>query len=278
MRVRRLAVAAIAAALGAGSLAACGTGSPDVAAYVGDTTYQLSQVDAVYDEVQQSHGDRVRQAYAAENDAAKQRAEQTGAEAPATIEPSPQDLLHPATRQDVVNLLVTVDLGRQLLADRQLAAPTDIDPAVIGNGLGVDPGSEYAALWAESYGIYRALAQDLPPAADTDENVIAFYTPLADLGALPPGLTAAQVREGLGGAELAQMVIAVRDAFAGKADEVGVTVNPRFGSVAIPMVLSGGQGDIFFDMPYTAAGVPVTDAPAPTTEPADEPSDDGDAH
>ncbi|MGA3525977.1 hypothetical protein [Melissospora conviva] len=276
MRVRRLAVAAIAAVLGAGSLAACGTGSPDVAAYVGDTTYQLSQVDAVYDEVQQSHGDRVRQAYAAENDAAKQRAEQTGAEAPATIEPSPQDLLPPVTRQDVVSLLVSVDLGRQVLADEQLQAPTG-EVSGLAGALGVEADSEYAALWTEWYGILLTLEENLAPADYTDEAVTAVYAPLVDAGALPQGLTVEQVRQQFGDGSFVRSAVALRDALAGKADEIGVRVNPRFDSLAAPLLVPTNQGAIFYDLSYLPTGTPVTDAPAQTETPA-EPAGDGHDH
>ena len=153
---------------------------------------------------------------------------------------------------------------------------TDEAPA-LANALGVSADSEYAALWVESYGIYRALGENLPPAETTDENVLAFYQPLVDAGALPPNLTAAQVRDGLGDVSLIGTVIGVRDALADKAEEAGVTVNPRFGSLALPMVLSSGQGDIFFDLPYRSASTPVTDAPAQTETPA-EPAGDGHDH
>lgn len=275
MRVRRLAVAAIAAVVGAGSLAACGTGSPDVAAYVGDTTYQSSRVDAVYDEVQQSHTERVRQAYDAENDAAKQWAEENGAEVPAAVEPSPQDLISPVTRQDVASLLVSIELGRQVLADRQLTAPTG-EVTGLAEALGVPADSEYADLWSQWYAILLTLEENLPPAEYTDEAVTAVYTPLADAGVLPQGLSVEQAREQFGDGSFVRAAVAIRDALAGKAEETGVRVNPRFGPIVAPLLVRTNQGAIFYDLPYLSTGTPVTDA-QPTAEPAGD-IDDGHAH
>ncbi|MEV6817006.1 hypothetical protein AB0M52_33635, partial [Micromonospora sp. NPDC051296] len=103
MRARRLVAAASVAALGVLSLAACGKSSPDVAAYVGDTTYSVSRVDAIYEDAQAKFGEAVRS-----------EAAQAG------VAPSPEHLQAAVTRQDVVNLLVSLELGKRVVAEKNL--------------------------------------------------------------------------------------------------------------------------------------------------------------
>ncbi|TDC78095.1 hypothetical protein E1193_21310 [Micromonospora sp. KC606] len=255
MRARRLIAAASVAALGVLSLTACGRMSPDVAAYVGDRTYSVARVDEVYDDAQSRFADAVRQ---------------QAAEAGAV--PTADQLRSAVTRQDVVNLLVSIDLGKRIVAERGLSVTDQFTPEQLAPELRMPPQAEYAQLWGEWVDISMALNQKLPPAELSDESVMAVYHAIAKAGGVQPGLTVAQVRQLFGDGGFVRSAAALSAAMEEQADKVDLSVNPRFTPLGVPSFVNRGQELIFYALPYVEASSPVTEVstPEPAVTPAEQ--------
>ncbi|MFG1914163.1 hypothetical protein [Micromonospora sp. NPDC048898] len=254
MRARRVIAAASVAALGVLSLAACGRSAPDVAAYVGDTTYSLDRVDAIYDDVQAKYGETVRQ-----------QAVQAGAT------PSPEQLRSKITRQDVVDLLVSLDLGKRLVATKNVQVPDEITPQQLEQNLRVPATTEYATLWGEWIDMLQVLNQQLPPAELSDDSLMAVYDALAKAGAIDGGMSVADVRKAFGDGGFVRSATALSAALEAEADRVDVSINPRYRAVGVPSVVSNGQSLIFYSLPFINEDGPVTDisTPEPVSSTAD---------
>ncbi len=143
MRVRRLVAVATVTALAVLSLGACGKSAPDAAAYVGDAKYSVARVDAIFDDAQAKFGEAVRA-----------QAGQAG------VTPSPDQLKATVTRQEVLNLLVSLDLGKRVVAEKQLQVPHDTSPEQLEQALHVPSAAEYVKLWAEWLDIYSVLMDE----------------------------------------------------------------------------------------------------------------------
>ncbi|MEU5938331.1 hypothetical protein ABZ807_03930 [Micromonospora sp. NPDC047548] len=254
MRARRLIAAASVAALGVLSLAACGKSSPDVAAYVGDRTYSVDRVDAVYDDAQAKFAEAVRQS-----------ATQAG------ITPTAEQLRSAVTRQDVVNLLVSIDLGKRVVAEQGLQVPDQITPDQLAQQLQMPPQAEFAKLWGEWADISLVLSQQLPPADLSDESVMAVYHAIAQTGGIQSGLSVAEVRRLFGEGGFVRAASALSTALEEQADKVDLSVNPRFRPLGVPSWVNKGQELVFYALPYVDASGPVTDisTPEPVATPAE---------
>ncbi|MGC4851998.1 hypothetical protein ACLQ24_01065 [Micromonospora sp. DT4] len=251
MRARRVIAAASVAALGVLSLAACERSAPDVAAYVGDTTYSLDRVDGIYDEAQAKYGDVVRQA-----------AGQTGAT------PSPEQLRSPVTRQDVVNLLVSLELGKRVAKAKNIQVPDEVSPQQLEQSLRVPATTEYTKLWGEWVDLLQAFNQQLPPAEVSDESVMAVYQALAKVGAIPGGLPVTEVRQRFGEGAFVGSATALSVVLEDEADRADVSINPRYREVGVPSLVSSGQSVIFYSLPYINEEGPVTDISTPDASPS----------
>lgn len=245
MRARRLVAAVAVATLGVLSLGACGKSAPDAAAYVGDTKYRVDRVDAIYDEARAKYTETIRAA-----------AQQAG------VTPSPDQLRWPMGRQDVLNLLVGIDLGKRVAAEKQIQVPDQITVQDLGQGLRV-PDTEYAELAAEWYDLYQALEASLPPAELTDDARIAVYDALVKAGAVPTGWSADEVRTQFGAATFVRQVSAVSAALQDEADRLDTSINPRYRPVGVPALVQGERGLIQYALPYIDANGPVTDISTP---------------
>ncbi|MEH1015374.1 hypothetical protein V6U90_19945 [Micromonospora sp. CPCC 206060] len=246
MRARRLVAVAATAALGLASLAACGKSSPDVAAYVGDTKYSVERVDGIYDDAQTR--------YAA---AVNAQAAQAGAT------PSPEQLRARVNRQDIVNLLVSIELGRRVATEKQLTVPDEVTPEQLAQPLQMPPDAEYAQLWGEWLDIYNTLAEKLPPAELSDASVMAVYDAIAATGAIQPGLTVAEVRQAFGTGDFVRQGSAVSAALQVEAEQAGVSINPAYRPVGVPSAVNAAQGPVFYSLPYIDESGPVTDISTP---------------
>ncbi|MBM0277252.1 hypothetical protein [Micromonospora tarensis] len=261
MRARRVIAAASVAALGVLSLAACGKSAPNIAAYVGDTTYSVDRVDTIYDEVQTKYGDAVRQ---------------EAGQANAT--PSPEQLRSPVTRQDVVNLLVGLELGKRVAAAKNVQVPDEVTPQQLEQSLRVPASTEYARLWGEWIDLLQVLNQQLPPAELSDDSLMAVYGALTKTGAIQPGMSVADVRRAFGDGGFVRSATALSAALEDEADRLDVTINPRFQKVGVPSVVSTGQSLVFYSLPYINEDGPVTDISTPEPLPSsDAPSAEGPA-
>ncbi len=201
MRARRSLVAVSVAALAALSLAACGRSAPDVAAYVGDTRYSVERVDAIYDDAQRQYADAVRN------------------QAPQT--PSPEELRSPVTRQDVLNLLVALDLGKRVAAEKGLQVTDEVSPEQLQQPLRMPATTEYTKLWGEWVDLSATLQQSLPPADLSDESLMAVYRAIEKTGAIQPGLSVDQVRQAFGEAGFVRSATALSTALAAGGREGG---------------------------------------------------------
>ncbi|WP_406075040.1 hypothetical protein [Micromonospora sp. NBC_01638] len=261
MRARRVIAAASVAALGVLSLAACGKSAPNVAVYVGDTTYSVNQVDAIYADVQAKYGDAVRR-----------EAGQAGAT------PSPEQLRSEVTRQDVVDLLVSLDLGKRVAAAKNIQVPDEITPQQLEQNLRVPATTEYAKLWGEWIDLLQVLNQQLPPAELSDDSLMAVYNALKDTGAIQGGMSVTDVRQAFGDGGFVRSATALSAALEEEAGRVDVSINPRFRAVGVPSVVSTGQSLVFYSLPYINKAGPVTDISTPEPLPSsDAPNPDPDA-
>lgn len=66
------------------------------------------------------------------------------------------------TRQDVVNLLVSIDLGKRVAAEKNLQVPDQITPDQLAEQLQIPPQAEYVQLWGEWADLFAVLSQQLP--------------------------------------------------------------------------------------------------------------------
>ncbi|MEH0841872.1 hypothetical protein V6U81_05670 [Micromonospora sp. CPCC 205711] len=254
MRARRLIAAASVAALGVLSLAACGKSSPDVAAYVGDRSYSVDRVDAVYDDAQAKYAEAVQQS-----------AKQAG------ITPTPDQLRSSVTRQDVVNLLVSIDLGKRVAAEQGLQVADQVTPEQLAQQLQMPPQAEYAKLWGEWADISLVLSQKLPPADLSDDAVMAVYHAIEKAGGIQSGLSVAEVRQLFGEAGFVRSASALSAALEAETDKVDVSVNPRYRPLGVPSWVNKGQELVFYALPYIDASGPVTDISTP--DPVDSPAE-----
>ncbi|MEU8296708.1 hypothetical protein AB0C04_05405 [Micromonospora sp. NPDC048909] len=255
MRARRLIAAASLAALGALSLAACGKSAPDVAAYVGDTSWSTKRVDAVYDDAQAKFGEAVRL-----------EAAQAG------VSPSPEQLRSTVTRQDVLNLLVSLELGKRVVAAKNLQVPDAVSPEQLQQSLRVPATAEYTKLWGEWIDVSQALSQQLPPADLSDDSMMAVYQAIAKTGAIDSGLSVAEVRQAFGDGGFVRAASALSTALQEEASRADASINPRYRPVGVPSVVSSGQSLIFYSLPYINRDGPVTDISTPEPVPSAGPS------
>jgi hypothetical protein len=250
MRARRVASAVSLAVAGALVLGACGRAQPSVAAYVGDARYSTSRVDQIYTDARTRY-----------HDAVQAQAAQAGTTA------SAEELKSRVTRQDVVNLLVSIDLGKRIAAEKQLTIPDEVQPDQLAQQIQMPPDAEYAKLWGEWIDIYETLSAKLPPAELSDKAVMAVYQALVKVGAIKPGLSVADVRQAFGQGEFVQTTTALSVALSDEAKRVHVSVNPRYRPLAVPAAVSTQNGAILYALPYVDQDGPVTDL-APTAGPS----------
>lgn len=249
MRARRLLAAASVAALAVLSLAACGRSAPDVAAYVGDTSYSIDRVDAIRAEAAKAYAEVVR------------TAEQQGQTVPAERRELDLD------GQDVVNLLVGLDLGKRIVAEKKIEVPDQLSAAQIGQALNV-PNTEYARLAAEWYDIFYALGHGLPKAELTDADRAAVYHALVKANVAQPGWSADEQRQAFADPAIAPQVSAVvglSEALKAEVERQDVRINPRYQSLAVPALLQL-QNIRLYDLPYVDGADQVTDISTPEPE------------
>ncbi|MGW0433030.1 hypothetical protein ACWDV4_10875 [Micromonospora sp. NPDC003197] len=240
-RARRLVAVVTVAALGVIGLGACARSAPTVAAYVGDTKYSMDRVDAIYTDADQQFQTAVREQFA-----------QRGETPPARIEP-------PISRQNVVDLLVSLELGKQVVAEKHIRVTDDTNTETAARVLRLPAGSEYVRLWAEWIDIFIGLQEQLPAAQLTDDAIMDVYRALVKAEAIDPGLSVAQVRQAFGDAEFVAGAIATRDALAQRANTTDTTMNPRFSPVNVPAFLTLRNGTVSYALPYVDSAAPVTD-------------------
>ncbi len=98
----------------------------------------------------------------------------------------------------MVDLLVSLDLGKRVAAAKNLQVPDEIRPQQLEQSLEVPASTEYAKLWGEWIDLLQVLGQQLPPAELSDESLLAVYDALTKTGAIDGGMSVADVRQAFG--------------------------------------------------------------------------------
>lgn len=234
----RLASIFVVASLGLGSLAGCQSENGK-AAFVGDTTITEERVSQVFDDA------------VAKTPKQEPTPEASGSPAPAA------EL--PVTRQEVVDLLVSVELARRVVKEKNMPpAKEPTKPEEIAQPLAVAADSEYVKLWAEWLDLQTVITENTPRAQLTDEGIMKVYKALSDTGAIQPGLPVDQVREQFGAAIFAEAAILVSTALGAEAEKSDTKVNPKYDPISAPMAVGTQQGPVFYNVPYITSDL-VTD-------------------
>jgi hypothetical protein len=243
MRSARYVAFATVAAL---ALTGCAQQSPAVAAYVGDVTYTQHTVDSIFEEARAAFDDEQRQLVAA------------AAGAPG----APGDELErpalPITRRHVVDLLLTLDLGRRVAAERNLPVTGERVPAeLVESVLGVPAATRYVSLYQDWYQVYGALQEGIAPAQVSDDGLMTVYRALVEADAIDEGLSVPVVREQFGDGGFAGGPLAISDALHAEAAKAGAVVNPKYLPAAAPMIASANDRSFAYRMPYLQDGTVV---------------------
>jgi hypothetical protein len=244
-RGRRLASILVVASLGLGSLVGCQT-ETGKAAFVGDTTISEDRVSQIFDE-------------AVAKTPKQEAAPEASASASAPASPSPEAAELPVTRQEVVDLLVSLELARRVVKEKNMPpAKEPTKPDEIAQALAVAGDSEYVKLWAEWLDLQTVITENTPRTQLTDEGIMKVYNALADTGAIQPGLPVDQVREQFGAAVFAEAAILVSTSLGAEADKSKTKVNPKYDPISAPMAVGTQQGPVFYNLPYISSDL-VTD-------------------
>jgi hypothetical protein len=236
-RARRLASLAAVALLGIAGLTACRS-EPGVAVYLGDQRITEERVNAI--------------AAGAQPPAATGQAAQPA--------PTPSGRARPAvTRQDVVDLLVSLDLGKRIVADQKLQVQDQVTPEQVAAELQLAPGSEYARMYGEWIDVAQAIMVKAPAGAPTDEQTMTVYRALADAGAIEPDLSLAQVKEAFGEGQFVTVATALGNQLADRAKADDMTVNPRYLPLAAPLFVTANGRPVFYQLPYVEGSGAVVD-------------------
>lgn len=242
LRARRIASIAVVAALGLGGLAACRS-EPSVAAYLGDRKVTEDQVTQIFDG-------------AGAGASATPAAQEQQPDAEPTKAPGPV-----VSRQQVVDLQVSLDLGRQV-ADEQGVQPVNaVTEEQVAAELGVPAGSQYAKDYTEwlnlSQGIFAKIGNSVPAA--TDDQLRGVYDALVKVDAIEPGYDLAQIKQAFGDGEFVAAAYQLTGLLEKAATASDTSVNPRYLPLSAPMVVSSQQGAVFYDLPYLSGSDTVND-------------------
>ncbi|MEK8108066.1 hypothetical protein NKG94_29555 [Micromonospora sp. M12] len=132
------------------------------------------------------------------------------------------------TRQDVVNLLISLDLGKRWRLPEHPGARRG-HPQQLEQNLRVPATTEYAKLWGEWIDLLQVLNQQLPPAELSDDSLMAVYNALTKTGAIQPGMSVADVRKAFGDGGFVRSATALSTALEDEASRTDVTINPATG-------------------------------------------------
>ncbi|WP_238012604.1 hypothetical protein KZZ52_55795 [Dactylosporangium sp. AC04546] len=238
MRAHRLAPLAVLALLAVSTgLAGCRS-SPAVAAYLGDRTITVAQVDEVV---------RAVNAVGEERWAARRAGG-----------PAPQPPLVHTTAAEVVSLIVLRHVGERLVRERGLS-PAPRSPDMFAAIFGLPPSDPYVQLWLDYWQMVQPVVAAHPERPPTDEEADRVLDALVNAGQVPAGIGYDEMIADLkrypafGAAGSAQQTLA--------AAASGVTINPRYGGLVLPAILSLPSGPVPIDIAFPDDGkVPVEEA------------------
>ncbi|MEV4533724.1 hypothetical protein AB0J82_07825 [Asanoa sp. NPDC049518] len=241
LRARRIASIVVVAALGLGGLAACRS-EPSVAAYIGDRKVTENQVTQIFDG-------------AGAGASATPAAQEQPAAEPTKV-PGPA-----VSRQQVVDLEVTLALGRQVASEQGVQPVNAVTADQVAGELGVPATSQYAVDYTEwvnlSQGIFAKMGTSVP--AVTDEQLQGVYAALVKVKAIEAGFDLAQIKQAFGGGEFVSAAYQLTGMLEKAASANDTTVNPRYLPLSAPLVVSSQGGAVFYDLPYLVGSDTVSD-------------------
>ncbi|MEJ3743856.1 hypothetical protein WEI85_11255 [Actinomycetes bacterium KLBMP 9797] len=235
----------VVASLGLGVLTGCQVGDSDKAAIIGDTSITEDRVTEIYENA---------------TAAAVTASPSPEASPEASPEPSPTPAAERrVTRQKIVNLLVSLELGRRIKQEKKLPeAQQPLEPEVVAQELGLAAQSEYVQLWAEWYNLQTVIAENTPRVGLTDAGLTLVYEALVKVQAVPAGWSVAEMKQQFAGATFAEAAILVSTTLGAEAEKLDVTINPKYQPISAPMAVSAQQSVAFYEIPYLGSDM-VTD-------------------
>ncbi|MEH1126365.1 hypothetical protein [Micromonospora sp. CPCC 206061] len=234
MRARRLASIVVVACLGLGVLTGCQVDSGK-AAIIGGTSYTEDQVTEIYENALLASSD-----------------EPTPSASPAAAAPA-------VSRQKIVDLLVSLELGRRIVEEKKFPAPEQATkPEEIASALGAPPQSEYVKLWAAWLDVQNTIVEHTPRAGLTDEGLMQVYQALVRSNAIQGGMNVTQVREAFGAAIFAEAATIVSTSLGAEVEKVDAEINPKYQPLGAPLAVNTQQGPVFYALPYVSSDM-VTD-------------------
>jgi len=237
LRARRLASLAAVAVIGLIGLAGCRS-APDVAVYLGDQRVTNERVDQIAN-------------------AAQLPAAQQSQPAASPVAGGAQPTI---SRQQVVDLLVSVDLGQRIAKEQNISVEPQVTAGQVAAELQIAPGSEYAKLFADWINTAQAIMTKADTSkTPTDEQILAVYNGLVKAGAIDPGLPLDQVKQAFGDGQFVTAAASLSDQLSDQVGTANVTVNPRFLPLAAPMFVTANGRPVFYQLPYVAGSGAVTD-------------------
>ncbi|MET7400865.1 hypothetical protein ABZS66_46035 [Dactylosporangium sp. NPDC005572] len=248
MRAHRLVSLAVLALLVA--LAGCRS-NPSVAAYLGDRTITVAEVDGIVSGVNAVGEERL---------AARQALLDALRAGTAVGEPPPEatlPLVHTDAAQ-VVSLMALRQVGERLLSERGLpTAPraSEVFEAIFG----LPASDPYVRLWLDYWQVVQPIVAAQPERPLTDDEAGRFYAALTDAGQVPGGVGYDEMIADLKRYPAFGAAASAQEALAAAAS--GVTINPRYGGLVLPAILSLPSGPVPIDIPFPDDGkVPVEEA------------------
>jgi hypothetical protein len=213
-RARRLASVAVVASLAVTGLSACRS-QPTVAAYVGDQRITEDQVQSIWDNAK----------------AAPAATDANGQAAPFSLQ-----------RADIVQVLASLPVLDTIAKADGVTAPSP-DAAQASQMTLLPPTTAYTKAFAQQQALLTALLQknqNAPAAPDADVQQV--YNNLITIGQAPPGDFAAfksslSPQQGM----LINASAAVGKEISREAGPLNVRVNPRYGTVSVPLIPAQSQ-------------------------------------
>jgi hypothetical protein len=253
-RARRLASAAVVAAIAVTGLSACRS-APDVAAYIDAGNITTADVQRVYD-------DAKTKADAATNS----QAAQNPAPAP-TDSPGPADAL-PLTPGTVLETLVSHNVLMRLAQTHNVQIPTPLPLDTYAKILKLPATADYVRLFVEVEGLQFALNQGGQGGPLTDADIRDIFDRAKKQQLVDPASTPEQFGAGLSadGKKVLGTAVALRNEAHTDIVQQHIRLNPRFGPVEVPIFTQRdqqtGQAAVLVAQPVgdPAAGVPVQEA------------------
>ena len=166
----------------------------------------------------------------------------------------------PVSRQEAVDLAVSLDLGKQIVAEKNIQVQDQVTAEQVAAELGVEPDSEYARMFAEWISVAQAILATEGATAPTDEQIMTVYA----AAGRPPARSSPTCRSPTSSRPSAtgsssSSASALADQLAAKADANNASINPRYLPLAAPLFVTANGRPVFYQLPYVEGSGAVID-------------------